>query len=54
MNIIIVGCGKVGQKLAEKISSEQDNNVTVIDVNSSAVKETTNAYDVMGYVGIVL
>lgn len=51
MNIIIVGCGKVGQKLAEKISSEQDNNVTVIDVNSSAVKETTNAYDVMGYVG---
>ncbi len=51
MNIIIAGCGKVGQKLAEKLSYEEDNDITVIDTNRFAVKETTNAYDIMGVVG---
>jgi len=51
MNITIVGCGKVGQKLVEKISCEEDTNVTVIDSNRAAVKETTNTYDVMGVIG---
>ncbi len=51
MNIIIVGCGKVGQKIAEKLCLEKDNNLTVVDVNRNAVRETTNAYDVIGYVG---
>lgn len=51
MNIIIAGCGKVGQKLAERLGQEKDNNITVVDVNRNAVKETTNAYDVIGYVG---
>lgn len=51
MNIIIAGCGKVGQKLAEKISYEEDNDITVIDLNRVAVKETTNAYDIMGVIG---
>lgn len=51
MNIIIVGCGKVGQKLAEKISLEENTDVTVVDLNRFAIKETTNAYDVMGVVG---
>lgn len=51
MNIIIAGCGKVGQKLAEKISCEEDNNITVIDMNQALVKETVNAYDIRGVVG---
>ncbi len=51
MNIIIAGCGKVGQKLAEKLSYEEDNDITVIDLNRFAVKETTNAYDIMGVIG---
>ncbi len=51
MNIIIAGCGKVGQKLAEKISHEEDNNITVVDINRVAVRETTDSYDIMGVVG---
>ena len=31
MNIIIVGCGKVGQTLAEQLN-EEGNNITVIDM----------------------
>lgn len=51
MNIIIAGCGKVGQKLAEKISHEEDNDITVIDTNRLAVRETTDSYDIMGVIG---
>ena len=32
MDIIIVGCGKVGKKLAEKLSREEDQNITVVDL----------------------
>ena len=32
MNIIIVGCGKVGSALAEQLSKE-DNDVTIVDLN---------------------
>lgn len=51
MNIIIVGCGKVGRKLAEQLSYENEHNITVIDINRGFVTETTNKYDVMGVVG---
>lgn len=50
MNIIIVGCGKVGDTLAEQLSSE-DNNVTVIDKDYNAVQTLANKYDIMGIVG---
>ena len=36
MNIIIVGCGKVGQALAEQLN-EEGNNITVIDLNPKKV-----------------
>lgn len=36
MNIIIVGCGKVGQTLAEQLN-EEGNNITVIDTVQSKV-----------------
>lgn len=50
MDIIIVGCGKVGQTLAEQLN-EEGNNITVIDMNPSKVNETAARYDVLGVVG---
>ncbi len=50
MQIIIVGCGKVGRALTEQLSVE-DNNVTVIDTNGELVKGLVNYYDVMGVTG---
>lgn len=50
MQIIIVGCGKVGTVLAVKLSQE-DNNVTVVDKDPRVVRAITGMYDVMGIVG---
>ena len=50
MNIIIVGCGKVGRVLAERLN-EQGNSITVVDINSVRLNETAERYDVMGIVG---
>ena len=50
MNIIIVGCGKVGLTLAEKLNGD-GNEVTVIDMSASKVTEITDRLDVMGVVG---
>ena len=51
MNIIIVGCGKVGQKLAEKLSQEKEHNITVIDLRYDVVQDLINEYDIMGVCG---
>lgn len=51
MRIIIVGCGKVGQKLAEKLSQENEHDITVVDLNRKVVEGLTNQYDMMGVVG---
>ena len=37
MNIIIVGCGKVGYTLVEQLGGE-NHNITVIDTNEEKVK----------------
>lgn len=50
MNIIIVGCGKVGQALAEQLN-EEDNNVTVIYVDRKIVESVASRFDVMGVAG---
>ena len=50
MKIIIVGCGQVGQTLAEHLA-DGENDVTVIDVQSEKVKTVTGRFDVMGIVG---
>ena len=50
MNIIIVGCGKVGSTLTEQLSKE-DNSICVIDQNPDVVHYLTSEYDVMGMVG---
>ncbi|MBO7148336.1 MAG: Trk system potassium transporter TrkA [Clostridia bacterium] len=51
MKIIIVGCGKVGQKLAQKLGAESDNDVTVIDPKQSVISDVVGQYDVMGVIG---
>lgn len=50
MNIIIVGCGRVGQTLAEKLNGD-GNDVTVVDMSAEKVKTLTDKYDIMGVVG---
>lgn len=50
MDIIIVGCGKVGTSLAEQLSVTE-HNVTVIDMDEVVINELTNDCDVMGIVG---
>lgn len=45
MNIIIVGCGKVGYSLAETLCSES-HDVTVIDVNEEKTERLANQLDV--------
>ncbi len=50
MNIIIVGCGRVGQTLAGQLN-EEGNNVTVVDVCDESVRNVAERYDVMGIVG---
>lgn len=50
MQIIVVGCGKVGSTLAAQLS-EEDNNVTVIDTNPEVVRDISETYDVMGIEG---
>ena len=51
MNIIIVGCGNVGKKIAQSLSQEKDNDITVVDVRPKATQETARQCDVMGVVG---
>ncbi len=50
MKIIIVGCGKVGDALADQLSAE-GNDVTVVDRRYAAVEALSNEYDIMGIVG---
>ena len=51
MNIVIVGCGKIGEKLAERLSAENDHNITVVDLKASTLQNVVNDYDVMGVTG---
>ncbi len=50
MNIIIVGCGRVGLTLAEKLNAD-GNDVTVIDMSAEKVKTLASRCDIMGVVG---
>ena len=50
LNIIIVGCGKVGRALVEQLSKE-GHYITIIDKNPEKIQSFTNLYDIMGIVG---
>lgn len=46
MNIIVIGCGKVGKYLVESLTSE-GHNVIAVDQNPAIISDITNMYDVM-------
>lgn len=50
MNIIIVGCGKIGQNLVEQLN-EPGHNITVIDLSAKKVNDVSTRFDVMGVIG---
>lgn len=50
LNIIIVGCGKVGTTLVERLSGE-NHDISVIDLKSEVVQRVVGDYDVMGITG---
>lgn len=50
LNIIIVGCGKVGMTLTRELVKE-GHDITIIDKNPQKIQEVTGLYDVMGLVG---
>ena len=50
MQIIIVGCGKVGRTLAEQLQ-EEESDITLIDVSSNVINSLQDDIDAMGIVG---
>lgn len=50
MNIIIIGCGKVGSTLVEQLSAE-DHNIVIIDIQEQRLGAVSHAYDVMTLTG---
>ncbi|MBQ4487612.1 MAG: Trk system potassium transporter TrkA [Oscillospiraceae bacterium] len=50
MNIIIVGCGKVGETVAHRLNNE-DNNITILDIDEKKVTAISQGSDIMGYTG---
>lgn len=50
MKIIIVGCGRVGKTLAEKLNAE-GHEITVIDTLAAEVEAVSSRCDIMGLVG---
>ena len=51
MNIIVVGLGKVGTKLVERLSKEEYINITAVDLSKNKTEAVVNSYDVMGVIG---
>ncbi len=47
MKIIVCGAGRVGMSISEHLYTE-NNDITVIDSNSEALKRITDLYDVQG------
>ena len=50
MSIIIVGCGKVGHTLTERLVCE-GHDITVVDTSERVIRDTTEVFDVMGIRG---
>ena len=50
MQIIIVGCGKVGRTLAEQLQ-EEESDITLIDVSSNVITSLQDDIDAMGIGG---
>ena len=50
LNIIIVGCGKVGATLVEQLIKE-GHDITIIDKSPQKIQAIANTHDIMGLVG---
>ena len=50
LNIMIVGCGKVGRTLADQLQ-EEDTDLTLIDTDPDVINDLTEDIDAMGIVG---
>lgn len=50
MNVLVVGCGKIGTTVIDSLSAE-GHSVTAIDINPAVLNEITNIYDIMGVCG---
>ncbi len=50
MNIIIIGCGKVGKTLAQQLSEER-HDIVLVDTNSEKLQEVTEEIDAMTLIG---
>ncbi len=50
LQIIIVGCGKVGRTLVEQLSKE-GHDITIVDKDAEKVQAISSLYDVMGVTG---
>lgn len=50
LQIIIVGCGKVGSTLVQQLTQE-GHDIIVVDRNAQLVRDLAGAYDIMGIVG---
>lgn len=50
LQIIIVGCGKVGRTLVEQLSKE-GHDITIVDRDAEKVQTISSLYDVMGVTG---
>ncbi|MGF6989373.1 trk system potassium uptake protein TrkA [Lachnospiraceae bacterium PF1-21] len=51
MNIVIIGDGKVGHKLAVSLSQTDENDVVLIDSNENKIKNTINQLDIICITG---
>lgn len=51
MKIIIVGCGKIGKNLVDRLVGE-GHDVAVVDKDPVVIEDVTNAFDVIGLCGI--
>ena len=50
MNIIVAGCGKIGESIIGNLVSE-NLDITAIDTNTDVINEITNIYDIIGVHG---
>lgn len=50
MNIVVIGCGKIGTSVVSSLVSE-GHDVVVVDTNPDIITEVTNIYDVIGVCG---
>lgn len=54
LRVIIVGCGKVGSRLVEILTTEERQynvDIVVVDQSSARVHKLTDEYDIMGIIG---